>query len=658
MGWATRLCIVIVLFLATTTSIARAQQPAEPAWTRAHRAPPLTAEETRAFIRELAQFVFDHHMKKDESSQRGMVYEYFDVERKGQFDQFVQGEALDTMHDGAWLAAAMVNAYRATGDAFYKDFLTRWQLPFYLKMLNHSDELFSGRHNHARPDRQGTWKDAKEWLLQEGERGFVPYFWDDGGSVSLEMRNTKSAQLSFPGFDHFAHTGTPNPQYRLEGYSLGSSNHMAQDLGVMLQQAWLLLRDSSEAADQKLAAEVALAARNLHECRMRHHGYIPMCVAPAALANADAELMKHVPAQVDWNAAIPANHYVQSLYSFKPGQRVALPGFADDQQYQYYFGLARHAGQLPRPLAFKVIYDAYTQPQLYFFYSDNLETPPGINRFDLHPYYAVDGKLSDYRSDLRGPNRKPRPIGSRMGPQNMICCGWALQALAAYPGVWEERYKREFNTDTRAYLVFPPRIEAAKRDRISDLRFPHARVSVGSTRYELRFVGEAEGDQLTFKVFNGPDAHGAHAVIRLAKGKEPAAYNERQDPLIMFGEIKPDGQGLKFDVSVFYGVVTDQPTWLNGIEHGRYSIQVGDAVRNFYLASEESQVKEWLKYELAGGLRTWQAIFREYGYIPTGIEAGANFQNFSDSGGYAHLISAASQWLLYLEGKRDWEMHW
>lgn len=26
-------------------------------------------------------------------------------------------------------------------------------------------------------------------------------------------------------------------------------------------------------------------------------------------------------------------------------------------------------------------------------------------------------------------------------------------------------------------------------------------------------------------------------------------------------------------------------------------------------------------------------------------------------GGYAHLLSAAAQWLIHLEGKRDWEVH-
>ena len=49
---------------------------------------PLTADETREFMKRLATFVAENHLKKDEKSeQRGMVYEYFDVKRKGQVDQ-------------------------------------------------------------------------------------------------------------------------------------------------------------------------------------------------------------------------------------------------------------------------------------------------------------------------------------------------------------------------------------------------------------------------------------------------------------------------------------------------------------------------------------------------------------------------------------------
>src|SRR5689334_8888369 len=109
------------------TAIA-AEPDRDPAWTEAYRKAPMNADETKAFIKQLAQFVFDHHMKKAEGSpQRGMIYEYFHVPRAGQPDQFIQGEALDTMHDGAWFAVAMVNAFRATADPLYREILTKWQ---------------------------------------------------------------------------------------------------------------------------------------------------------------------------------------------------------------------------------------------------------------------------------------------------------------------------------------------------------------------------------------------------------------------------------------------------------------------------------------------------------------------------------------------------
>lgn len=515
--------VVAVLLLSSWAETAEA-----PGWEMAWKKGPMSAEETKAFMKRLAQFVFDNHLKKNPNSpQRGMVYEYMDTTRKGEFDQFVQGEALDTMHDGAWFAAALVNAYRVTGDPFYKDFLSQWILPFYLKMLNHSDELFSAKRNDARPDAH---KWGKEWLLQEGEKGFVPYWWDDGGSVSYERRHSKNPLGPFQCVDNLA--GKPNPNYLLDGYSLASSNHMAQDLGVMLQLAWLLFKDSKDEADKKLAAELAEGAKNLYECRMRHCGPIPMCVAPWALASGNAELMKRVPDPNDKSLWNPNNHYTKAVVDFEAGKQYAMPGFADDQQYRYYFGIARAGGKLPKPLAFKTIYDAYTEPMLFRMHCDDWEVPPGINRFDLFPYNFVDGKPTDYRSERKGPHKSVKPLGSRFGPQNMVCCGWALQAIKAYPGIWEERLQ-------------------------------HA------TRKDL---------------------------------------DERKKALL-------------------------------------------------YHKATEAEVKAWLERELGCGLRTWEAIFNEKGYIPTSIGSTYDWDKYSDTGGYAHLLSAAAQWLLVLEGKRDWEMH-
>jgi len=68
-------------------------------------------------------------------------------------------------------------------------------------------------------------------------------------------------------------------------------------------------------------------------------------------------------------------------------------------------------------------------------------------------------------------------------------------------------------------------------------------------------------------------------------------------------------------------------------------------------------VREALEKELAGGLRTWEAIFEAKGYIPSGLGAGGDWDKFSDSGGYAHLISAASQYILWMQKKRDWDVN-
>jgi hypothetical protein len=519
--------LCIATFFAVTATAAEPDR--DSAWTEAYKKPPVNADETKAFIRQLAQFVFNHHMKKTERSpQRGMIYEYFHVPRAGQHDQFIQGEALDTMHDGAWFAVAMVNAFRATGDPLYREILTKWQLPFYLKMLNHSDELFDGSRNDGRPGDDRGWRVSKEWLLQDREKGFVPYWWDDGGSVSLDMlgRKDHDEHVNFAGHNDLA--GQPNPQGRLSGYSLGSSNHMAQDLALMLQSAWLLFHASTDAADQQFAAEIAEAARNLQGCRERHGSpSIPAVNAALAVATVDETRRKRLP-EVTWKSlATSRSDYRRAFFDFKPDEPVTMPAFADDQEYSYYVGLAR-SGTLSEPLAFKLIYDAFTLPKLYEAYSDDAPVPPGINVFDLHPYRFLNGKPADLRSERKGPGKGPKPIGSRFGPQLMVVAGWGLQALKEHPELWETA-----KTNITAPKFFP--------------------------------------------------------------------------------------------------------------------------------AATGAEVQSALERQLGGGLRTWEAIFKAKGYIPTGLGTGNRGSDFSwdelsDTGGYAHLISAAAQWLIYLEGKRDWEL--
>jgi hypothetical protein len=183
-----------------------------------------------------------------------------------------------------------------------------------------------------------------------------------------------------------------------------------------------------------------------------------------------------------------------------------------------------------------------------------------------------------------------------------------------------------------------------------------------STRHALKLTIDARSQPGQVKVFSRPDAQGAHAAISLDPRQGVKAVNDQGQPLILNSKVLADGGSTRYEIELFYTIDKRQASWANGVEHGRYSIEVGKQVRNFFLASSEAQVRRGLERELAGGLRTWEAVFKQYGYIPSGIGTGSNgtghaWDEYSDAGGYAHLICAAAQWLLYSEGKNDWEMH-
>ena len=72
----------------------------------------------------------------------------------------------------------------------------------------------------ARPDAHAWDKEhALQFVDGKPEKGFVPYWWDDGASVSLERMLSKSALGDFPCFDAFAARGEPNPKFQLSSAS-------------------------------------------------------------------------------------------------------------------------------------------------------------------------------------------------------------------------------------------------------------------------------------------------------------------------------------------------------------------------------------------------------------------------------------------------------
>lgn len=610
---------------------------------------PFNAIQTREFMLALAGFVDKNHLKNNGMSmQKGMIYEYRDMRHKNPPECFVQGEALDTMHDGAWLAAALVHARIASDDPLFRDLLEKNILPFYCRMLNHSHKVFSNQHNHARPQAQSIWKQNREWLLQDGEKGFVPYWWDDGNSVSLERLRDKTPLPAFPSFDQFVHDKKDNPKSRLSGYSLGSSNHLAQDLAVMLELSWLLYRNHEGNEGDCYRAELADAVRNLHECRMRHHGHIAMVDAAAGLALADPALLRHVPDGSKLEAKLLNNHYRQALTATDKEKKYPTPGFADDQEYRYYSALARH-GTLPRATAFKLIYDAITEPRLYQYYCDDQPVLPGINRFDLHPISFVAGKPMDYRSDRKGPSGKPRPAGSRLGPQNMVVCGWGLQALAKWPSLWDDSIRQLFPGITRVCIHHA---STALPEKWTTLHFQNQPLELLATPLQLSIRIPSPGNDLQLELSQEGKSQGCRLLFQ---EKTPQVLSLQGDKLLIKHHWIKSGDTSTLQVDIPFTVSKGQSPWINGVELEKYQVKVGGQSQDFILATEAIQVRSWMQRELASGLQTWKRIFEQKGYLPTGMEAGADWDHFSDSGAYAHLIHAGAQYLHLLSGKADWE---
>lgn len=248
----------------------------------------------------------------------------------------------------------------------------------------------------------------------------------------MDMYEKPDNLLSRPARDEFAGNGKPNPEHILHGYSLGSSNHLAQELAIMLQDSWVLLNESEDSADQKLAAEIAEAARNLQDCRSRHGApRIQPVLAALSISNQDQEAHQMLDV-VDWahvKKGIEMNEYFRVVLHPAPKPPIFAPFFADEQAFHYHETLAA-SGRLTKPAAFLLAYDAFTRPKLYQMYRNDGPLPPGVSAFDLNRVVYVNGELKTKRTK--------RLIGSRFGSQNMIMCALSLQAFREYPKLWEE----------------------------------------------------------------------------------------------------------------------------------------------------------------------------------------------------------------------------
>ncbi|MBE3070467.1 MAG: hypothetical protein IMZ66_09565, partial [Planctomycetes bacterium] len=111
-----RAVLVLAAVLAVSVTVqsgrAVAETPDEEAALRPYVPPPAPRpadwprERLAAFMRELAGFVYEHHVVRDESRKTyGMTYEFYAD------GKWMQEFGLDSMHDGAWFMSAMATAH-------------------------------------------------------------------------------------------------------------------------------------------------------------------------------------------------------------------------------------------------------------------------------------------------------------------------------------------------------------------------------------------------------------------------------------------------------------------------------------------------------------------------------------------------------------------
>lgn len=612
----------------------------------------ISPEEVKAFMREMAGAIEKYHLKTDATSpQRGIVYEYVDVKKLGKHPgQWIQGEGLDTMHDGAWYAAAMAQAYLATGDNYYKDFLLRWQMPFYTNMMLHSDTLFSAGldpdwRNYPPKDN----KFGREWRYM-GRKGWVPYWWDDGASVSSDM--IFKGRHGHSNVDYLMVFKEANPENRLVGFSLGCSNHMAQDLGVMLMRTWLLLRDPAIAESAKLM-----------QLERTERGYkaVPAILAPAAITNQSKTWMNAVPKLY---SEYPTGDWLfkNLRWGERPDAPEAVNSYVDEEAYYWNSQMVKFAGKMTPELASALLYRVWGFWVTNDYWYDVSGPIPGVNNLDLRWRAMKNNKFVKYQSD-----DAKMPDGSRGGCQNLVYTAVGLQLLREFPGSWERIAGQKTPDSLRVYFTDDKIALDGQAERAYGpaVKLGDLSLRFVSDAWNLYIQGQASGTQAEFTLLSDRTNDAIPVKIVVTDGAAKAALADGKEVLHEVKTTKT-ASGLAFELKIPYTIKKEQTPWANAVETGYLAVKVGEMKKDLFFLSSEERIRRQFLNKIEGGIVVWREVFKKLGYIPTGFlyypeitgswGSGDWLEEKADSGGYAHLITACAQYLLYATGRNDWEV--
>jgi len=534
----------------------------------------------------------------------------------------MQEFGLDSMHDGAWWMSALATAQRADKTGGWLARAQKYTVPFYTNVLNHSDRLF--------PKMQPMEDDPKHW--SGPIKGWAPRGWDDGSGIDRK-------------------TGIPLP----DGY-FTSSNHLSQDLADALMNVWLSTRDP----------EIAEALRHLRDYKRDCFGPIQGIEIAASISEASAAgfLESRFP---DFKPGAMAPYYT-GLYEQKPAQ---LSAYDDEMAWLYHQGTAaaQVCGEFPRGLAGYIIAHTYGSVAALELYWDrpcfsygpwpfDLQKPPGI--------LEGKGRFEEYASTSKG------IVGPRGVEIAWIAAG-ILPELKAEPRLWNDALRRRPGESIIRMVDDPPTTDGtmdavySSSGGVGDLApVPQGEPTTGAAVHlvsdpkNLHLFIQSSLLEVSLTIQPaGPQTGEAHfGRILIGKDGTITATNDKGERLL-FASSFVAGPQWAAELRIPYTVVPGQAPWINGVDFGRYKIFLnGLPAATVVIASDAPRIRKRLEDTVLGNIDYWHRVWLEAGFIPSGWRTSttaAGSWEISDAGGYAHLINAIALWLIYQDGKREWQ---
>lgn len=596
---------------ATRASAAAALRPYEPPAEVNPRDWP--NERLIASMRELTDYVYAHHVVRDPRRPiYGMTYEFFKDGRQ------TQDFPLDSMHDGAWFANAMITAQRADPAGNYLPRALKYQVPFYLNILLNSDRLF--------PDFGKTDEDNR--APDHPIKGRIPLAWDDGQGWEL----------------------TADRHCRRDYNRTQGPNHLAQDVADMLMNAWLATRDP----------QIARALMLLNVYRRDYSGTVPVIAFAAGITSGDRKLTRAAPPPRFSPGDLPG---YAGLY-----QQNAEPLAAYDDPLGWTYGqanaIAAIDGAMPDDYVLFCAARALGHEQCMELFFDDRSYAYGMHLFDIQNqprFIQGAGRLDGYVSKAKV------KFGGR-GIQMAWVAAGILPELRRRPRLWERYYREHFANEPLVRIVDRPPPTTAKYDKAYDastpLTAPGIKINFLSDPKNLHVLVETDRPSVTFSIRNaGPVAGAAitgRFTISFAGGGHVDALNSKGELLLCASAFSREAHAgnRTAELRVPYSVVPGQNQWINGVDNGRYVVSIDGASNpvTVYMLSDPQRVVHRLEAMSLGAIATWHGIWKELGIIPSGYRGPVLADHgweWSDTGNYAHLIRTIALILIDRAGSSE-----